>query len=69
MLEAGQSVWIRHYAMLQIEIPRCWEICNYLGSGAGTTVLNPRVGLAVILKSDADELRARVELNRRLAQL
>ena len=58
VLEARQSPRIRHHAMLHIEIPRCWKVCNDFCSGARTTFLNCRIGLAVILKSDADELSA-----------
>jgi hypothetical protein len=46
--------------MLHIEIPRCGKVRNDFYSGAGTTLLNHTIGLAVILKSDANELRAGV---------
>jgi len=69
MLEAHQSLRARYHAMLHIEVPRCWEVCNDFCGGDGTTFLNHSIRFAVILKSDADELRASVQLNRRLAQL
>ena len=69
MLQAYQSLRARYHAMLDVEIPRCWEVRNDFCGGDGTTVLNHRIRFAVILKSDADELRASVQLNRRLAQL
>jgi hypothetical protein len=60
MLEAYQSLRIRYYAMLHIEVPRCWKVCNNLCSGAGTTFLNRRMRRTVILKPDANELRTGV---------
>jgi len=69
MLEAYQTVRVRRYAMLHVEVPRCWKVRNDFYGGARTTLLNLGIRPAVILKPDAHELRARVQLNRRLAQL
>lgn len=69
ILEACQSLWIRYHAMLYIKVPRCWKICNNLCRRAGTTFLGCRIRRPVILKANANELRAGVQLNRRLAEL
>jgi hypothetical protein len=69
MFEAYQAFRIRYHAMLHVEIPRCWKVCNEFCGGVRTTFLNPGIRGAVILKPDSDELRARIQLNRRLAQL
>jgi len=69
MLEAHQSLRVRYHSMLHIEVPRCWKVCNEFRGGAGTTFLDRRIRRSVPLKPDADELRARVQLDRRLAQL
>jgi hypothetical protein len=55
--------------MLHIKVPRCWEICNDFCGRAGATFFNRRIRRPVILKSDANELRTRIQLNRCLAEL
>jgi len=55
--------------MLHIKVPRCWEICNDFCGRAGATLFNRRIRRPVILKSDANELRTRIQLNRCLAEL
>jgi hypothetical protein len=60
ILEAYQSLRIRHHPMLHIKVPRCRKVCNDFCGGAGATFLNRRIRRAVILKPDANELRTRV---------
>ena len=69
ILETRQSLRIRHHAMLHIKVPGCWEICNDFCGRAGTTFFNRRIRWPVILKSDANELRTRIQLNRCLTEL
>jgi len=60
MLEACQSVRVRYYAVLQVEVPRCWKVCNDFCGGGGTAFLEGRIRRPVIFKPDANELRSRV---------
>jgi hypothetical protein len=69
MFEAQQSLRVRCHTVLHIEVPRCWKVGNDSYGGTGAAFLNRRLGRAVILKSDAEELSARIDLNRRLPQL
>jgi hypothetical protein len=69
ILETRQSLRIRHHAMLHIKVPGCWEIRNDFCGRAGATFFNRRIRWPVILKSDANELRTRIQLNRCLAEL
>jgi hypothetical protein len=60
---------VRYYAMLHVQVPRCWKICNDFCGGGGTIFLNDRIGRAVIFKPYANELSTRIQLNRGLAEL
>jgi hypothetical protein len=60
MLEACQSVRVRYYAMLHVQVPRCWKVCNDFCGGGGTAFLEGRIRRPVIFKPDANELRSRV---------
>jgi hypothetical protein len=55
--------------MLNLKVPRCWKVCNDLCGGAGATLFNRGIRRPVVLKPDANELRARVQLNRCLAKV
>ena len=51
---------VRYYAVLQVEVPRCWKVCNDFCGGGGTAFLEGRIRRPVIFKPDANELRSRV---------
>jgi hypothetical protein len=69
MLEACQSVRVRYYAMLHVQVPRCRKVCNDFCGGGGTAFLEGRIRRPVIFKPDANQLRSGVQFNRGLAEL